>query len=318
MTTLLEKYKQYKDNYGFNFQQCCSRKIKSLKDKLYYKKNYYYSGSDNNITEAAHSAWIYKKITKRYNNIMSSKPSTDNKWKNKEMPKIIWWCWLQGIDNIPELSSVCLKSLKRQLPEYKIVLITLDNLKDYVKLPKIIYAKFNAGWISGAHFSDVIRLALLAKYGGIWIDSTVYCTDAKTVKIIENSDMFMYQNLMSSNSNVIRMSNWLMATKKGNPFFKEASQLLNDYYVTNSYTEDYFICHLILTMLSNKYSEIWNGMEIINNTDPHMLQLKLNDRFSSSVYQRILTKSSFHKLNRHLDLRKGDTFYNHIKNEVGL
>ena len=71
-------------------------------------------------------------------------------------------------------------------------------------------------------------------------------------------------------------------------------------------------------MLSDKYSETWDEMETINNTDPHMLQLKLNDQYSSSVYQRILVKSSFHKLNRHLDLRKGDTFYNHIKNEVEL
>lgn len=310
-------FRKSKGNYGLNFQQCYSRKIKLLVDKIHYKIFSYYSGSDNNVIEAIHSAWTYKKITKRYSNVISNKASADSKWKNKKMPKIIWWCWLQGLDNIPELPNVCLKSLKKQLPEYKIVLITLDNLKDYVELPDIIYAKLNAGWISGAHFSDIIRLALLAKYGGIWIDSTVYCTDAKIVKIIENSDMFMYQNLMSSNSNIIRMSNWLMATKKGNPFFKEASQLLNDYYVTNSYTEDYFICHLILTILSNKYSEIWNGMEAINNTDPHMLQLKLNDHFSSSVYQRILVKSSFHKLNRHFDLKEGDTFYNHIKNEVG-
>lgn len=92
--------------------------------------------------------------------------------------------------------------------------VTLDNLDHYLKLPRIIFDKYNRGWISGAHLSDVIRINLLAYYGGIWIDSTVFCSDDRMKKVIEESNMFMYQNLMTSNSQDIKMSNWLMATKK--------------------------------------------------------------------------------------------------------
>lgn len=314
MLTLFKKYKQYR-NYGFSFHQCCSRKYRALKDKVYYKVFSYLSNGDYSVEEAIHSAWIYRKIEKECRISTIDKNTLNNQWKSNEMPKIIWWCWLQGEDKIPELSSICLNSLKEKIPDYKINIVTLDNLSEYVELPRIIYTKFKAGWISGAHFSDIIRLALLAKYGGIWIDSTVYCTDNKMIKTIENNNMFMYQNLMSSNSNIIKMSNWLMATKKGNPFFKEASRLLNNYYVSANYTEDYYVCHLILTfLLTQKYSKIWNEMDIFNNTDPHMLQFRLTDQFSLDVWNRILMKASFHKLNRHLSMKKGNTFYNYIKN----
>ncbi|MEE6635744.1 capsular polysaccharide synthesis protein [Limosilactobacillus pontis] len=268
--------------------------------------------------EAVHSAWIYKKIKKRYKNSTINENTTNDKWKNKKMPKVIWWCWLQGEDNIPELPKICLKSIREKIPDYKVIVVSLDNLDDYIELPEIIVTKFKAGWISGAQFSDVVRLALLAKYGGIWIDSTVYCTDDRMIKTIESNDMFMYQNLMSSNSNIIRMSSWLMATKKDNPMFEEASSLLNDYYESTNYTEDYYVCHLILTLLVRKYSELWDKMDVFNNTDPHMLQLRLNDQFSLDVWNRILMRSSFHKLNRHLSMKESDTFYNHIKNEEGL
>lgn len=114
-----------------------------------------------------------------------------------DFPKIIWWSWLQGENEAPELAKVCLESLRRNFPEYKIVVITNDNLGDYIELPQKILDKFNAGWIKGAQFADIIRLNLLAKYGGVWMDATVFCTGNRFIKVIETSDMFMYQNLLS-------------------------------------------------------------------------------------------------------------------------
>lgn len=114
-----------------------------------------------------------------------------------DFPKIIWWSWLQGESEAPELAKVCLESLRKNFPDYKIVIVTNDNLDNYVKLPQTILDKFNAGWIKGAHFADIIRLNLLAKYGGVWMDATVFCTGNRFIKVIEISDMFMYQNLLS-------------------------------------------------------------------------------------------------------------------------
>lgn len=317
MKKIYEKYRQAK-LYNLGFKQFLSRARVSLKDKMYRKLLLYYVGNDLKVAEAAHSAKFYQKICRRYSSYLSNKNIYDKSWTNEEIPKIIWWCWLQGEDQIPELPKICLNSVRKNLPDYKIKIITFKNLREYIKLPKIIMEKYNAGWIVGAHLSDIIRLTLLAKYGGIWLDSTVYCTDDKLLKRIEKKDMFFYQNMLSPNSDIIKMSNWLIATKRNNPFIVEGAKILTNYYQNSNYTEDYFVCHLILTMLSEKYPEIWNNMDVYNSVNPHMMQPMLNKQFSQDVFKRILDGSSFHKLNRHIALKKGDTFYNHLKVEDRL
>lgn len=63
------------------------------------------------------------------------------------------------------MTKIGLASLRRNLPDYDLRVLTWDNIKDYVDLPQVIYDKLVAGWIVGAHFSDVLRLALLSMYG---------------------------------------------------------------------------------------------------------------------------------------------------------
>lgn len=318
MSNLLKKYNKAK-SYCMSTGDILYHYIYLSKDKIGWKIMLRYLSGGKNLAEAVHSARFYKKLRRRYNKDLEGQQAiSDSDWKNTPMPKIIWWCWLQGENQISELPLICLHSLKRNLPNYQIKIITLGNLKDYITLPQVIINKYKAKWISGALFSDIIRLSLLANYGGVWIDSTVYCTGNKLVREIEKEDMFMYQNLLSSNSNVIKMSSWLIATKKDNPYIVEASKILIDYCKNSKYIEDYFVCHLILTMLADKYSQIWNEMDIYNNTDPHMLQLMLNREFSPKVYERILSNASFHKLNRHIEFKQGDTFYNHLKAEDSL
>ena len=89
----------------------------------------------------------------------------------------IWVCWLQGKDNMPEVVKLCYDNLLNKIKDKEIVLITFENLKNYVEIPDYIYKKYQEGKILPAHFSDIVRCALLSKYGGMWIDSTIFVTD---------------------------------------------------------------------------------------------------------------------------------------------
>lgn len=287
------------------------RTFKKIKDKLLKRK--LKRLVDNTALTAAHTAATYKILEKRYSSKLNENKEHDNKWQNTKFPKIIWWCWLQGEENAPALCKICLKSLRRNLPDYDIRILSWNTIENYIKLPDVILNKYKAGWISGAHYSDILRLAVLAKYGGIWIDSTCYCSDDKLIRKIEKKDMFMYQNLMTANKDIIKMSNWLIATKKNNPYIMEVSKNLINYYIKEDYVEDYFVCHILLSLFSKKYYEIWNGMDVYNNINPHMLQYVMNKKFNKDLFERIMQKSSFHKLNRHIDLSDGDTFYNYIQ-----
>ena len=50
-----------------------------------------------------------------------------------------------------------------------------DNYNKYITLPDYIENKAEKGLIGAAHFSDILRICLLAQYGGIWLDATIYC-----------------------------------------------------------------------------------------------------------------------------------------------
>ena len=87
----------------------------------------------------------------------------------------IFVLWLQGgIDAMPEPVQLCYKSLQKNCRNHPINLITAKNLSEYIQLPDYIIQKHDTGLISHAFFSDILRAALLDKFGGMWIDATVF------------------------------------------------------------------------------------------------------------------------------------------------
>ena len=85
----------------------------------------------------------------------------------------VWFCWLQGLEQAPPLVKLCYEALRQKLPDREIVVIDAKNVFDYITLPEEIVEKWKRGIIGPAHFSDLIRLELLVRYGGYWIDATV-------------------------------------------------------------------------------------------------------------------------------------------------
>ena len=60
------------------------------------------------------------------------------------------------------------------MPGKEFVVLDKTNISDYVRLPEYIEKKWKAGIIGNAQYSDLVRNELLIKYGGYWIDSTVF------------------------------------------------------------------------------------------------------------------------------------------------
>lgn len=114
----------------------------------------------------------FKDFWTKYNPLWRDNyPTCDEKLRNK-----IWICWWQGLENAPEIVKACVNSIKRNAGEYGVIVITDENCKDYIQFPDWLVQKYKAGVFSRTHFSDLLRMSILAKYGGIWIDSTFFCT----------------------------------------------------------------------------------------------------------------------------------------------
>ena len=89
------------------------------------------------------------------------------------MDKNIFLLWLQGWDKAPWLQKKVLNSWAINNPDWNIELIDEKNLKNYVSDIDYIYDKNKK--ITPQAKSDIIRLSLLKRYGGVWADSTLLC-----------------------------------------------------------------------------------------------------------------------------------------------
>ena len=104
----------------------------------------------------------YQRISNLKNNIQN----VDT--QKGETCEYIWQCWFQGKEKAPALVKTCLQSVEKfKRDKQKVVIITAKNYTDYVSLPSFIIEKWEKGIISHAQLSDILRINLLAKYGGL-------------------------------------------------------------------------------------------------------------------------------------------------------
>ena len=115
---------------------------------------------------------IYKFLETNFSNLI--KKYQVKKLDNKLNSKIIWIFWYQGLENAPKLVQRCYEQILQIPTDYKVILLTKENINEYIKIPDFILKKLEKKKITITHFSDILRVALLKEYGGIWADATLY------------------------------------------------------------------------------------------------------------------------------------------------
>lgn len=87
--------------------------------------------------------------------------------------KIIWTLWFQGEDVAPFLVKESIRVWREKNPDFELKVLTNENLHEYMD-----FSKEDVLWITKLDYaprSDLIRLYLLSRYGGVWADPTTLC-----------------------------------------------------------------------------------------------------------------------------------------------
>lgn len=250
--------------------------------------------SNNNLFRRINWQLKVKKRIAKYIVYPEYKELKDNKHTKK-----IWWLWFQGSENAPLIVQKCLDTVKYYSAQMNLEVIELDerNLFEYVKLPNQIINMWKQKRITNANFSDLCRIALLADYGGLWIDSTVFLT-GKINKEILQSDIFFYQASFLDMT-VTKVSNWFMYAKNPDNYFMQSlKESMINYWINNKYMDDYFIFHIMTAAMSEKkcFRKYFENMPYFSNTYPHLLSLELNNEMNKEKLRHILQMSNVHKL----------------------
>lgn len=233
----------------------------------------------------------------------------------------VWVCWFQGIENSPTVVQKCYQSLKENLTESEIVLLTSENMFDYVSFPDYILNLWKKGIITNTHMTDLLRLELLINYGGMWIDATVFCTEKQSniPKYFFESDLFMFQCLKPGRDGHTHMgSSWLLSARTNNKILMGVRYLSYEYWKTHSRMDDYFLFHVFMTLMLESNASEWRKIIPRDNATPHILLLRLFERYDEDVWNAIKEQTPFHKLSYKFEDRKDivhNTFYDAILGE---
>lgn len=255
---------------------------------------------------------VESKLRKEYTPLLIQKEKEySNVSMKRDETRRIWFCWLQGLKEAPELVKVCYESLCKNITDREVVVLTNENLSLYVHLPEYIERKHEKGIISDAAFTDMLRLELLCKYGGTWIDATVLCTGSEGINDLFDADLFVFQQIHKGSTKFIGMSSWMMSSAANNSFLMVVRYLLYEYWREKNCVVDYFLIHFFFCMMAERHPELVEKMPRRGNHIPHYLQRRLTDPYDDQWMEKLKKHTCFHKLTYRIgeNVKKKGTFY---------
>lgn len=253
---------------------------------------------------------------KKYQRLLVEKLKSDfsyviEKYKNygsvsEYNPKApIWVCWFQGVENAPYLVKKCVESIKKST-NHPVNLISADNMCDYIQFPEYVIEKYKSGLITNAQMSDILRMSLLAKYGGLWIDSTVFAPNKipeevfkqefYTCKRMKDSEMYISEN---------RWTSFINGCQRGCVVQKAMCELFYEYWKNNDSLIDYLLVDYFMCTV---YDEIPYAKKLIddleyNNPQIDRLQNVMGNSFDENEYKQIINAKDtyFYKISWRMD-----------------
>lgn len=217
---------------------------------------------------------------------------------------VIWVCWWQGEDHMPDVVKMCylqLRSLCEKLEGVTLVLISKDNYSEYVDIPDFIIDKLNRGVINLTAFSDVLRQCLLSASGGAWIDSTVFCTSVEGIEKLFQTPFF---SIKINNEHINRASEGQVVTggkwagfflnNIGINVFSFVRDCLLYYWERQDYLINFYIQNYCLKIAYNRFQTIKNTIDSQDLFCDHVYYIE--ECFKRGDSPAVLDDTKFYKL----------------------
>ena len=214
----------------------------------------------------------------------------------------IWVCWFQGFEKMPELVKVCYKNLYKMVDSDigEIILITENNFSDYVQIEPSIIKKVKDGRLSYTNLSDLLRVNLLAIYGGMWIDATVYVTRPIDSRLLEKTfysqkstnDFYVKRYVTKS-----RWASWMMISSAKEELFKFVAFIMNEYYLKHNSLIDYYLIDYVIEIAYNELKSVQTAIDSVevNNTRAFEMFNSFNEVYNSEKFEDIIRTTQFLK-----------------------
>lgn len=211
----------------------------------------------------------------------------------------IWICWLQGKDKLPELNQMCCRSIEQFSNGHPLKFIDDVNVHDYLDIPSYIKKQYENKNIKPAIYADYIRCALLAKYGGLWLDSTILLTDTISEEAFQ-TEFYSIKNAIRDHWSVsyYRWASFIMGTTQNSHFFRLVQQMFEYYLSRYKVNFTYVMIDFFFETIYKKNLQFKTYIDNrpFSNPQMHELRFGLNKQYSESCFQQYTIDTSVFKL----------------------
>jgi len=262
-------------------------------------------------------------LEKNYSNIIQKYKSFTKKNLN-EKSNIIWSIWWQGEDNAPEIVKTCFSSVRRNCGCKEFKIITKENFSDYIKLPEHVLKKLDEKIISLTHLSDILRFYLLSRYGGMWIDATIFAAANISDEIFER-DYYVIRHEENPHSYGVNRDRWityLQAARKENILCSFGYDFLVEYWKKRNFLIDYMLIDYTVELAYQNFPECKKLLDSVplNNPEIEGLRPLLNSAWDEKKFEDLTNSTNFFKLTWKHEFQKNisgqKTFWGKICNLI--
>ena len=214
-------------------------------------------------------------------------------------PRRVFTLWLQGEEQAPPLVRACLDSIRRNSGA-ELVVLDAQTLFDWVSLPENILRKWREGKIKAAHFSDICRVELLYRHGGVWMDATDYL-DAPLPEWLWEADFFVYQGGENLKGAYGGIQNCFIRGAKDAYILKVWREAIFAYWEKEDRPVDYFVHQLLFCQAiaaNPRAAELYARMPSMVQDPTHVLWYQYADApYDEDRLHEICAKALFQKTN---------------------
>lgn len=258
----------------------------------------------------------YGEIIRKYKNNFSADLEGN-------ISKQIWMFWWDGKEQMPEVVRLCVNRMQKEFSGFQITILDASNLKEYISLPDYVFKAIEDKKLSLTHLSDITRMSILAKYGGIWMDATIFpllgfskwCEDHLTNNIVtgkreENNNLFVSD---------YKWTTYFCGGKKNFLLFSFVRDMLLKCVEQKKPFVDYYYMDYSIALAYREFDLVRrnvDSMEYNNQNAEKMLKI-INEKYEKEVFEQYCQNTYFFKLSWKGELKEAtesgeETNYGHL------
>ena len=223
------------------------------------------TGDDRNRYEVL-LAWLereYAPILERYRDCRETAIPAEN--------PPIWTMWWDG--RMPEVIELCHRSKLRHAGDHPVILLTRQNIREYVDFPETVWERFESGQLRIQHLADMIRVRLLRKYGGLWLDASVFCAGSIPEECFSGALWSVRGVPDGQYVSENRWTSFALGGWRGNGLCSFLDEFFRDYVRRGKPFADYYLLDCAIALAYRNIPAVREGLESLDMEEKDIYRL---------------------------------------------